>query len=330
MMMNLAERITDERKKRGWSQEELAYRLGVSRQAVSKWEMNQSTPDLERIIQMSELFEVTTDWLLKGETLATQEQEYEEPAHMTQLRILTREEAMDFLNIRSLKAKKIANAVMLCVLSPAALIVLTGMAGTGRSYLREQTAVLSGMIILFACVAGAVYMFMTSGLKEVPYRFMEKEPFELEKGCMERIMERKSRYMVEYQKGISMGVVLCILSVIPVVCASFLFQSDFAVTTAVGILLAVVSIGVRQIISVTMIKGSFDALLQEEDCSIEKKESRKRAEPISGIYWSVVTAGYLVYSFVFHQWGSSWLIFVLAGVLYEPVTALVGKMDRHE
>lgn len=322
--MNLAERITEERKKRGWSQEELAYRLGVSRQAVSKWEMNQSTPDLERIIQMSELFEVSTDWLLKGESV--EEPVYTEPVHTSFIRILTREEAMDFLNIRSLKAKRIANATMLCILAAAPLIVLCGMAQTGRSSMREETAVLFGLIILFICVAIAVYMFMTSGVKEEPYRFIEKEPFELENGCRERIMERKSRYMVEYHKGISGGVVLCILSVIPVVCVPFLFQSDFAVLASVGILMAIVSIGVRQIICVSMIRGSFDALLQEEECSIENKENRKRSEPISGLYWSLVTAVYLFYSFVFHKWSTSWMIFVLAGVLYEPVIALIGKM----
>ena len=48
------------------SQEELADQIGVSRQAVSKWESEQSTPDLEKIIIMSNLFEVTTDYILKG------------------------------------------------------------------------------------------------------------------------------------------------------------------------------------------------------------------------------------------------------------------------
>ena len=65
-MMNLADRIQDLRKRRGLSQEELADKLGVSRQAVSKWESGQSTPDIERIILMSEFFDVTTDYLLKG------------------------------------------------------------------------------------------------------------------------------------------------------------------------------------------------------------------------------------------------------------------------
>ena len=64
--MNMANRIQYLRKTKGMSQEELADRMGVSRQAVSKWESEQSTPDLEKIIIMSELFGVTTDYILKG------------------------------------------------------------------------------------------------------------------------------------------------------------------------------------------------------------------------------------------------------------------------
>ncbi len=64
--MNMADRIQYLRKTKGLSQEELADKIGVSRQAVSKWESEQSTPDIEKIIIMSELFEVTTDYILKG------------------------------------------------------------------------------------------------------------------------------------------------------------------------------------------------------------------------------------------------------------------------
>ena len=61
--MILADKIIDLRKKNGWSQEELAEMLGVSRQAVSKWESAQSVPDMGRVVQMSELFGVSTDYL---------------------------------------------------------------------------------------------------------------------------------------------------------------------------------------------------------------------------------------------------------------------------
>lgn len=64
--MNMADRIQHLRKQKGFSQEELADKVGVSRQAVSKWEGEQSTPDLKNIITMSEVFETTTDYILKG------------------------------------------------------------------------------------------------------------------------------------------------------------------------------------------------------------------------------------------------------------------------
>ena len=64
--MNIADRIQHLRKSKGLSQEELADKIGVSRQAVSKWESEQSTPDIEKIILLSDYFETTTDYLLKG------------------------------------------------------------------------------------------------------------------------------------------------------------------------------------------------------------------------------------------------------------------------
>ncbi len=64
--MNISDRIQTLRKSRGISQEELADKIGVSRQAVSKWESEQSTPDIDKIILLSDYFDVTTDYLLKG------------------------------------------------------------------------------------------------------------------------------------------------------------------------------------------------------------------------------------------------------------------------
>ena len=71
--MNMADRIQYLRKSKGISQEELADKVGVSRQAVSKWESEQSTPDLEKIIIMSDFFGVTTDYILKGIELSSRQ-----------------------------------------------------------------------------------------------------------------------------------------------------------------------------------------------------------------------------------------------------------------
>lgn len=62
--MRISDKIIELRKSRGWSQENLAEYMDVSRQSVSKWESGQSIPDIEKIIKLSELFGVTTDYLL--------------------------------------------------------------------------------------------------------------------------------------------------------------------------------------------------------------------------------------------------------------------------
>lgn len=65
--MTFGEKLQALRKARGWSQEELATQINVSRQALSKWESGASVPDTENVITLSRLFGVTTDYLLLPE-----------------------------------------------------------------------------------------------------------------------------------------------------------------------------------------------------------------------------------------------------------------------
>ena len=79
--MILADKIINLRKKNGWSQEELAHKLGVSRQSISKYEGAQAVPDLDKILKLSQIFGVTTDYLIKDEMeeeIYTGEDSYEE------------------------------------------------------------------------------------------------------------------------------------------------------------------------------------------------------------------------------------------------------------
>ena len=92
--MILADKIVTLRKRAGWSQEELAAQLGVSRQSVSKWEGAQSVPDMQKVVQMSRLFGVTTDYLLKEELGEPEPAPAESDAP---LRRVTMEQAADYL-----------------------------------------------------------------------------------------------------------------------------------------------------------------------------------------------------------------------------------------
>lgn len=66
--MTFAEKLIELRKSKGWSQEELGEKLDVTRQTVSKWELGSTTPEMEKIALISELFGITTDELIKGKT----------------------------------------------------------------------------------------------------------------------------------------------------------------------------------------------------------------------------------------------------------------------
>ncbi|HOO27004.1 MAG TPA: helix-turn-helix transcriptional regulator [Lachnospiraceae bacterium] len=77
--MILAEKILALRKSNSWSQEELAEKMNVSRQSISKWESAAAIPDINRIPELAKLFGVTTDYLLKDDIETTAySDEYEE------------------------------------------------------------------------------------------------------------------------------------------------------------------------------------------------------------------------------------------------------------
>ena len=124
-VMILAEKIINLRKKNGWSQEELAEKLGVTRQSISKYEGAQSIPDLDKILKLSEIFGVTTDYLIKDEL---EEEEYA-PSQMHENES---ESDIDW------SAGKTAFATMLCILSPIVLLMLGAMSEMPNYHIREM------------------------------------------------------------------------------------------------------------------------------------------------------------------------------------------------
>ena len=87
--MTFSDKLIALRKKAGWSQEELAERLNVSRQSVSKWESAQSMPDIDKILQLSSLFSVTTECLLKDTQDDTQPAAAQTPSPLPRIKALT-------------------------------------------------------------------------------------------------------------------------------------------------------------------------------------------------------------------------------------------------
>lgn len=112
-MDNLGEKLFELRKAKNLSQEEVADKLGVTRQSVSKWETNQSTPDFDKIVPLCELFEITTDELLKGE----KKQEEAKEEIKKEEKVLTRDE------VRTKSAEVVSSSVFTYIVATALFIV---------------------------------------------------------------------------------------------------------------------------------------------------------------------------------------------------------------
>ncbi len=265
--MIFADKIIEERRKNCWSQEELASKLGVSRQAVSKWESAGSIPDLKRILQMSELFGVTTDYLLKDEIEEEPLNEYTE----TNTIKVSMEEANQYLDMKSKGSRIVANATSLCILSSVPLIVLGTMT-------EDHILIGFSLVLLLVLVAIAVYLFVNYGLRESYMQHLEKEIFETEYGVSGMVRERRDKYEPTFTRNIAIGVVLCILSVIPTIMAGVMEVEDYMSGISVGLLLIIVSIGVNILIRAGMIKSSYDTLLQEGEYTIEEKHLKKKTD----------------------------------------------------
>lgn len=314
--MILADKIIDERKKAGWSQEELAAKLGVSRQAVSKWEGAQATPDLQRIVQMAGLFGVTTDYLLKEDYEAAAKCDDAPFVGESVLRMVSLQEAQDFLELKDWQAPRIALGVALCIMSPVAMLVLSGMLNAGAIGLADDAVVAAGMIVLLLMVAAAVFLFVTSGMRGRRFEHFECEPFETAYGVTGMVNERKLAFEGTYSMSLALGIVLCIVSVVPMFFAVMLGLPDSFVCFTVAVLLVLVAVGVYMIVRSGIINGSFQMLLQEGDYTKTNKRADSKLAPLAGGYWCLVVAIYLWWSFSTMAWERTWIIWPVAAVLF--------------
>lgn len=331
--MILADKIIEERKKNGWSQEELASQLSVSRQSVSKWEGGQAIPDLQKILKMAELFGVSTDYLLKdemepetvkGEVIPVVSQ-WESDA-----RKVSMDEAVEYLQTIKKNNAMYCNAISLCILSPIMLILLSGFSEAHIGGITEALASGIGLVILLLIVAAAVGMFLLVGSKENKYEYLEKVAIETEYGVSGMVKEKKKAFEAKHITGTVVGIILCILSAIPLVVSALFEAEDYIVTAMVCILLAIVSVAVNILVRVGRINESYEKLLQENEYSVKEKQANKVIGKVAGIYWSIAVAIYLGWSFYTNRWEFTWLVWPVAGVLYGAVNMvmrMVMKVD---
>lgn len=325
--MILADKIIELRKKSGMSQEELADKIGVSRQAVSKWESALSTPDMNKILALSELFGVSTDYLLK-DSLETPEAAPAQAVHGgswtdEKLHPVDMETSNRFLDLAKKNAGLTALGVMLCILSPVLLFVLTACSETGVLNITEGQASGMGAVILLLMVAAAVVIFVMNSMHSQPYEYLRQEWLDTAYGVDGMVREKKEEYSPVHMRDMILGIVLCVLSSLPLIIMTLIGENSreegALIDAGVAILLVMVGIGVFFIVRTSGIWGSYEVLLEEGDYSRENKKLNKH---LGSLYWCIVTAVYLLVSFLTMRWDMTWIIWPVTGVFYGVVVQI--------
>jgi len=318
--MILADKIIRLRKKNGWSQEELAHKMNVSRQAVSKWEGAQTIPDLEKILQLGALFGVTTDYLLKDEL---EDEEFSnDDSSDTTVKKLSIEEAHTYLEQRKRASWRIALATFLCILSPITLIVLSAFSELPDPMITETAAGAVGLIALFAFVLCAVPIYIYCGFQNEPYAFLDQNiPFELEYGVKGMVTERKKKFRETYIRLNIIATCVCIFSPIPLIVSGFA-ENVLLTVIMLAVFMIVAGIGAGIFIVAGVQNASIQKLLKEGEFTEKEKKRSRVKEAVGFAYWGILTAIFLTWSFLANHWHLSWLVYAIGGVLFPIVMML--------
>lgn len=337
--MTIADKLIQLRKQKGWSQEDLAEKLTLSRQSVSKWESGASVPDLANILKLSEIFDVSTDFLLKehvdfdGPSAQKADISPDKPpassapkkeaAPEEMPRSVSRDEADAYLSLARKLSGRFALGVFLLILSPVCLILLAGLSEMEHTFLTENMVAGIGCSVLFLFVAAGVVTLILNGMQLSKYEYLEKENLSLDPAARTLVEAQKEAWEGPHRTLVAIGVALCILSVVPLMLAIIFNPQEFVFTCCAAVLLAIVACGVFFFVKTGTVHESYEKLLQEGDYTPSKKEADNRLSFFPGIYWCLVTTIYLAVSFTQNSWATSWIIWPVAGVFFAALYGIL-------
>ncbi|WP_144391849.1 helix-turn-helix domain-containing protein [Pleionea sediminis] len=325
--MILAEKIVRLRKQVGWSQEELAEKMNVSRQSVSKWESTSSIPDLNKILMLAEIFDVSTDFLLKDET--------ETPAPRNDgLEIkkiqVSLERAVKYVEDKVEMAQIIAKGVFLCIGSTIPLFALLALAKNGVWNLNSDLAAAFGIICILIMAAVGVSFFIRSNQYENEISAIEDEEFELAYGVRSAFKEKLNQFRGTYNLKLAFGIAMFLFCAVPLIVGTVIFKSPGLTLTMLVLTIIMIAIGVYIIIPVSAEFDAYNRILLESESSNSRTRRLKRAEKLAAFYWPLLIAIYLGWSLWTMNWHITWIIFPVAGILFAALIGLMELLDKED
>ena len=325
--MILADKIVRLRKQVGWSQEELAEKMDVSRQSVSKWESTNSIPDINKIIMLADLFEVSTDFLLKDDNENFESNDATKSEKTTYISL---EQATQYVETKVKVSALITKGVLLCVCSVVPLIFFLAVTETNRLGMTGAMATAIGLVFILGMVSIAISSFIKVNQYEDDLALIDDEKFDLAYGVHSVFQERLKKFRPSYNRRLSIGIFLFIFSFVPMVFAAMFFNGPGVVLMMLIVLFLIIAAGLYIIIPASAKYDAFNRILEDSGVETAKSKRNKRAEQVAAFYWPLLVAIYLGWSLWTMNWSVTWVVWPVGAVLFAALLGLVELLNKEE
>lgn len=292
--MSLAENLQYLRAREGVTQEQLAERLDVSRQSVSKWESAASCPEMDTLLKLCDMFQVDMDTLLRGSVENS-----------------LSEDTAGYDRFMTLYARKIAGGVSAIVGSVALWSFLSALG------LSEML----GTAMLLLVIAAAAVVFIASGMEEEHFR--KKHPV-IPDFYTEPQKERFHRRYIWYIAG---GVGAILLGVVMMVLAFTVLPEKEPYESYMGAaFLVIVACAVYFLIYGGMLEDKYNIAKynRQNNPTPEDKSRRRRATTACSVIMILATAVFLFAGLAYYKWNWAAIIYPVGGVLCGAAWMLLG------
>ncbi|HBN12277.1 MAG TPA: hypothetical protein DD415_01530 [Clostridiales bacterium] len=322
--MNISQNLQYLRKRDKITQEELADRLGVSRQSVSKWETGEAYPETDKLITLCDLFGVSLDELMRTDLTATVNISEEPKPKACDGGIFAAE--MDKFS------RAIAAGVFLILFGVAVCVALAGYSLMASEKYSELISVMGAVSVLLF-VAVAVFLFIYFGIEHDRFR---KEHSVIEYGMSEDEIKAFSKkftlMMAALVSGILVGVIL-LVTMSALIDAEIINTKNqdavYCFVTAVFFVILAVCVGGLTYYGIQHSKYDLAEYNKQTKKELNPSPRSKLKDAICGAVMMFATALFLILGFVGGWWHPAWVVFPVGGIICGIIGAIMNAKDDH-
>lgn len=293
--MNFGKNLQNFRKSKELSQEELAERMQVSRQAISKWESGATYPETEKLIELCNVLDCSMDTLVRGATI---------PKNKSDIK-------STYDKIINAFSRSVSAGVMLILLGTSALL---GFLYFGEPY--EDY----GLIAMLIFVAISVPIFVSSGIRYGNFKL--KHP-RLDNFYTESEVDRFNETFI-HMTATAIGIIMAVLVVFIALTTINVFGTESTMPAAVFMIF--LSFAVPILVYAGIQKSKYDVATYNHENSIPVKIIDDKIGCISGIIMMIATIIFLIAGFIWNTWYINWIVFPIGGIIC-GIVAIIFRKD---